>query len=198
MIKSVIFDFGGVLFINGTKKFITSLSKKYNLDPEKVKGVLDGGIGSLYREAKISRDEFWERALQELGIEADIDLLEDEWISGYELIEETKELILVLRKKYKIYYVSDNARELSEQLNIKYNFRSWFDDGILAHEAGVRKPHPKIYEMILQKAKIVSQETLYIDDKQDNLIPPRDMGMQTILFDTPVKLKEKLTQLNIL
>ena len=39
MIKAIIFDLGGVLFINGTKKFIISLSKEYNIDPEKVKGV---------------------------------------------------------------------------------------------------------------------------------------------------------------
>lgn len=196
--KAIIFDLGGVLFVNGTKKFIISLSKKYNLDSEKVKGVIDGGIGSLYREAKITRDEFWRCALEELGIDENINTLEDEWIGGYELIEETKDLIIELGKKYKIYYVSDNAKELSEQLHKLHNFRSWFESGILAYEAGVRKPDPKIYEMLLKKAGLNAEETLYIDDKQDNLFPPAQMGMETILFETPDKLREKLLEMHIL
>lgn len=197
MIKAIIFDLGGVLFINGTKKFIMSLSKKYNIDLEKARDVIDGGVGTLYRENKISRDEFWERALKELLIEEDSDRLETEWINGYDLIEETKELILELKKKYKIYYVSDNAKGLSSKLNEKYDFRSWFDDGILAYEAGVRKPHPLIYEMLMHKAKLSPNEAIYIDDKKDNLFPSKEMGMQTILFESPEKLKEKLIKLRI-
>jgi HAD superfamily hydrolase (TIGR01509 family) len=198
MTKAIIFDLGGVLFINGTKKFINTLSTRYNIDSEKVKSVMDGGVGSLYREAKISRDEFWAQAIQELGIEGNIDLLEEEWINGYILMEETRDLIIKLRKKYKIYFVSDNAKELSEQLNKKTNFRNWFNGGVLANEAGVRKPHPKIYEMVLQKAEVSPNEALYIDDKEDNLFPPQKLGMQTILFETPQKLSEKLLQLGIL
>lgn len=198
MIKGIIFDFGGVLFVNGTKKFIAYVSKKYNIDAEKVKGIIDGGIGSLYREAKITREEFWQRALKELKIKANIETLEKEWISGYQLITETRDLINELGKKYKIYYVSDNAKELSEQLNNRHNFRSWFESGILAYEAGVRKPNPKIYQMLIEKANINPSETIYIDDKEDNLLPPKEMGMQTLLFETPQKLREKLVDLSIL
>lgn len=198
MIRAIVFDLGGVLFVNGTKKFINSLSNKYSLDPNKVKGVIDGGVGSLYREAKISRDEFWQRALDELDIKEDINTLEDEWISGYELIKETRDLILELSKKYKVYYVSDNAKELSEQLHKLHDFRSWFEGGILAYEAGVRKPDPKIYETLLKRANLDAKETLYIDDKQDNLLPPEKMGMQTILFETPEKLRKELLGIHIL
>lgn len=63
MIKAIIFDLGGVLFTNGTKKFIEDISARYNLDKEAVKDIMDGEIGSNYREAKITREEFWKQVL---------------------------------------------------------------------------------------------------------------------------------------
>ena len=111
MIKAIIFDLGGVLFTNGTKQFISDISHKYNLEQELVRDVIDGELGSQYREAKISRDEFWNSLVDKLNIKEDIQILEDQWISGYELIEGTKDAIIDLAKKYKIYYLSDNVRE---------------------------------------------------------------------------------------
>ncbi len=61
MIKVIIFDLGGVLFTNGTKRFVDLLSTRYRIDKEKIREIMDGEIGSLYREAKISRDAFWQR-----------------------------------------------------------------------------------------------------------------------------------------
>lgn len=99
MIKAGIWDLGGVLFTNGTKLFVKDMSKKYRLDPKFVMGVMDGPIGSLYRENQISKDEFWAKALEALKIQADPDKLNAQWIDGYRLIKGTKDIILTLRKK---------------------------------------------------------------------------------------------------
>ncbi|HSW88774.1 MAG TPA: HAD family phosphatase [Candidatus Saccharimonadales bacterium] len=198
MIKAIIFDLGGVLFTNGTKKFIETISHKYNVDKEKVKDVMDGEIGSLYREAKISRDEFWQRCLDELQITADIDKLEEEWINGYELIEGTRDIIQELSKKYKVYFLSDNVKERVDKVNEKYNFLNWFEDGVFSHEAGVRKPDQEIYKLALAKTGVESDEAVYIDDKPDFLIPAKEMGMLTFAFETPEKLREELKNNNLL
>ena len=86
MITTILFDLGGVLFTNGTKIFVHQLSTAYNIPEEKVKDVLDGDIGSQYREAKITRDEFWKQVKENLNIRKEIDELEKQWIDGYELI----------------------------------------------------------------------------------------------------------------
>lgn len=183
---------GGVLFTNGTKQFILDISQRYQLDPKVVLDVLDGQIGSQYREAKITRDEFWKLIIEKLGLTEDIDVLETEWIRGYELIEGTKEIILELRKKYKVYYLSDNVRERVEKINDRYGFINWFDGGIFSHEAGVRKPSPQIYQLALEKAQVEPEEAIFIDDKESCLAPAKALGMTTFLFETPEKLKEEL------
>lgn len=198
MTTTILFDLGGVLFTNGTKQFIQDISKKYNLEHDFVKNIMDGDLGSQYREAKITRDEFWKSALAKLNISENIDDLEDQWINGYELIEGTKDIILELAKKYKVYYLSDNVRERVDRINNKYNFLEWFEDGIFSHEVGVRKPNPAIYEYALKKANAQPETTIFIDDKQSALDPAKEMGITTILFEDPVKLRESLVQLGVL
>ncbi len=199
MIKAIIFDLGGVLFTNGTKKFVDYLSKTYGYELEELKQLLDEGVGTEYREGKISRDEFWKTVLGELdAIDIDVDRLEDQWISNYEPIEGTKELILELKKKYKVYYLSDNVRDRVEKIHNKHDFLNWFDDGIFSHEVGIRKPHPDIYQQILQKAGVEPDEAVFIDDKEVNLIPAKKLGMETILFTDPAILKQDLQKLGIL
>lgn len=198
MIKAVIFDLGGVLFTNGTKQFITDLSETYHLDRETVKDVLDGTLGSQYREGKLSRNEFWEKAASQLHLTADIEALEDQWISGYKLIEGTKEIIMALAKHYKVYYLSDNVRERVDRINNQYSFLEWFEDGIFSHEVGVRKPHPKVYQEALKKAQVKPEEAVFIDDKPTNLVPAQELGLTAILFESPEQLKKELRKLHLL
>lgn len=198
MIKAVIFDLGGVLFTNGTKKFIQDICFKYNLDTELVKEIMDGDIGSQYREAKITRDQFWKKVLDKLNLKEDINTLEEQWINGYELIEGTRDIIFELTKKYNVYYLSDNVRERVEKINDKYNFLKWFEGGIFSHEVGVRKPNPEIYKYALNKIRAKPEEVVFIDDKQTALDPAKEMGMITILFENPEQLKQKLVDLFLL
>lgn len=198
MTKAIIFDLGGVLFTNGSDTFRESLSHRYNIPLEKVKEVMEGEIGSSYRGGNISRDQFWNKVIAELNIQADINALEDEWINGYVLIEETRDVIFDLAKKHKVYYLSDNVKERAERLNMKYSFLKWFEDGIFSHHTGVRKPHPKLYQLILEKAGVAGKEAVYVDDKEVCLPPAQNLGITTILFKNPKQLRTSLIQLQVL
>jgi len=105
MITTFLFDLGGVLFTNGTKIFIQKISNRYNFPEEKVENIVGGKIGSLYREAKISRVEFWKQVKESLNLKEKAEVLEKQWIGGYEIISETKQIIEQLSKKYKVYYL---------------------------------------------------------------------------------------------
>jgi len=192
VITTFLFDLGGVLFTNGTKKFIRQIRETYNLPEEQVKGVIDGEIGSLYRESKITRDEFWKRVIERLGLKEDADTLEKQWIDGYEMFEKTKSIIEKLKDKYDLYYLSDNVKERVEALDNKFAFIKLFKGGIFSHEVGVRKPNPRIYEYALEKASSKPEETIFIDDKEKMLLPAQQMGLKTILFISPEELEEIL------
>lgn len=198
MITTFLFDLGGVLFTNGTKKFIRTISHIYTLSEDIVKDVIDGEIGSLYRESKINRDEFWKQVTKTLHLPESADALEKKWIDGYEIMPKTKSLIEQLSKKYSLYYLSDNVKERVDALDSKFHFLSLFKGGVFSHEVGVRKPNPKIYEFALQKSHTHAHEVVFIDDKQMMLDPAKEMGIKTILFTDPDSLESKLQEQNYL
>ena len=198
MISTIIFDLGGVLFTNGTKRLIEFVATEYSVPKEKVEEVMEGEIGKKYREAKIDRHIFWHHFLQELKIQADPDFLEEQWIMGYELIEETREIVEELSEKYSVYFLSDNVRTRVDRIHERYGFLDWFEGGIFSHEVGLKKPHPQLYRMILEKAHVKAEEAIFIDDKSSCLVPAAEMGMTTILFESPEKLRETFEALRIL
>ncbi|MEM9938025.1 MAG: HAD-IA family hydrolase [Pseudomonadota bacterium] len=55
-----------------------------------------------------------------------------------------------------------------------------FDHVIESSKAGVRKPNPRIYEMMCETLRVEPAACVYIDDLGINLKPARAMGMTTI------------------
>lgn len=195
MIKAIIFDLGGVVFTNGSTRFIEYLDKKSRLDKDEIHSILMGDLGNSYRLGTISKHDFWERFIKQLGLEESPEELEYEWVNGYELISETKDLIDELSKKYKVYFLSDNVKERVERLNEKHNFVDWFEDGIFSHEAGVKKPDLKIYQIALEITGVKGEEVIFIDDRPENLPPAQELGLQTLLFINLEKLKGDIYKL---
>lgn len=198
MVKAIIFDLGGVLFTNGTAAFVKKIVTRYGQNETIVRDVLDGKLGSLYREARISREEFWRGVKEVLGLHEKMEQLESEWIESYELIEGTKKIVETLARTYKVYFLSDNVRERVEQLEQKYHFLSLFSGGIFSHEVGIRKPDPRLYRMILDLAHVDPHEAVYIDDKPHFLFPAQALGIGSLVFTTPEQLREDLNTRGII
>lgn len=55
-----------------------------------------------------------------------------------------------------------------------------FDHVIESAKLGLRKPDPRIYEMMVQALKVNPKNCVYLDDLGVNLKPARAMGMTTI------------------
>ncbi|MFB6417889.1 MULTISPECIES: HAD-IA family hydrolase [Bradyrhizobium] len=55
-----------------------------------------------------------------------------------------------------------------------------FDHVIESAKIGLRKPDPRIYEMMVETLKVDPSDCVYLDDLGVNLKPAREMGMTTI------------------
>ena len=51
---------------------------------------------------------------------------------------------------------------------------------IESSKAGIRKPDPRIYQMMVEVLAVDPRRCIYLDDLGINLKPARDMGMTTI------------------
>jgi epoxide hydrolase-like predicted phosphatase len=66
-----------------------------------------------------------------------------------------------------------------------------FDVVIESAVVGLRKPDPRIYELVLSKLGVDAPDAVFLDDLGINLKPARAMGMTTIkVTDSDVALAE--------
>lgn len=199
MIKSIIFDLGGVYFTDGTKGAVKKISKEYNLNPEELAKFFGtkSEIGKLYRQGKITSKQFWNEFEKKFELKINEEELTELWILCYKPIKGTINTIKKLRKKgIKTYFLSDNVKERSKRLQNKFKFLENFDDGIFSHKSGLTKSDGfKVFELALHKTRNKPDEVIFIDDKWDYVNTAKKLGMSTIHFKNTKQLKREINQL---
>lgn len=100
-----------------------------------------------------------------------------------ESIEPTAELIADLKKAgYRLYVLSNMSREFIAYLRGQ-DVYSHFEGEVVSCEEGVVKPMPKIYEILLSRFELDPAETLFIDDRKENIEAAQEFGIGTFHFD---------------
>jgi putative hydrolase of the HAD superfamily len=69
-----------------------------------------------------------------------------------------------------------------------------FDHVIESSKAGIRKPNPRIYQMMCEMLEVLPERCVYLDDLGGNLKPARAMGMTTIKVETGPQAIAELEQ----
>lgn len=75
-----------------------------------------------------------------------------------------------------------------------------FDHVIESAKTGIRKPDPRIYEMMCEALSVKPEACIYLDDLGVNLKPARAMGMATIKVESgpqAIAALEQLTSMNL-
>ena len=60
------------------------------------------------------------------------------------------------------------------------------------------KEDAQAFHHMLSDIQKKPEECVFIDDKESSLIPARQIGISTILFESPEKLRKGLIQLGVL
>jgi epoxide hydrolase-like predicted phosphatase len=120
-----------------------------------------------------------------------------EAIALQEEVESTVELIRELKAKgYKLYVLSNMWKEYIEYLR-KLSVFDYFDYQVVSCEIHLGKPDPKIYEYLLECCKLNPAETIFIDDRKDNVEVAAEMGIVPFHFDrrNPVETCDELRKI---
>ena len=197
--RTVIFDLGGVFFSDGTLKTIRIIANQYNLPRELVENVIKGNLGNQYRIGTLTTEEFWNKAKTYWNIEASSENLSDIWLNSYRPIHGTVRIIDGLKKEgHELMYLSNNTKKRVEYLDKRYSFLDKFDDGVFSYLIKRQKPDPIMYQTILAKTSNLSENCVYVDDKEEFLKPAENLGMDVITFKNPWQLEEALKMLSML
>ena len=63
--------------------------------------------------------------------------------------------------------------------------RPWFDVFVESAVVGLRKPDPRIYQLVCRELGVAPAEAVFLDDIGGNLKAARELGMTTIKVDEP-------------
>ena len=108
-------------------------------------------------------------------------------------IKETVEILKSIRAKYDdVYALTNWSAETFPIAQERYPFLDWFDGILVSGAENLKKPDPRIYQLLLEKFDLDSSNCLFIDDNHRNVKAAEKEGISSILYQNPTQLKEQL------
>jgi len=203
MIKNIIFDFGGVLLDLDYNKTYAELSKVMGLEidaeniPAHIFKILLG-----YEKGEINTETFlWNLQKESQKLTPQPDKLIKAWnamLLGWN--SERFQFLVELRKKYNVYLLSNTndlhlewvKKDLKKTHKIKDFDTKYFDKTYYSHLMRARKPEPNIYNMVLEDAEILAEESLFIDDNAENVEGAKRVGIHAVIHDPKNEIIDQL------
>ena len=88
--------------------------------------------------------------------------------------------------------VSNMGDAVHEHMERELDWLSRFDLLVWSYQLRVAKPDPAIYRYALERLRTLPGETLFLDDKAENVETAAKMGMKGLIFSTVEKLRADL------
>jgi 2-haloacid dehalogenase len=124
----------------------------------------------------------------------------DNWADSLgESLNGTVEIMKELKQAgYPLYGLSNWSAETFPHAREKHDFFDLLDDFVISGEVGHVKPHPEIFQIMLDRIGRPANECLFIDDAMANIQQAQSLGFATVLFESPEQLRSRLHELTIL
>jgi len=186
-LRAVVWDMGGVIVRTHDHSRRSQWEARLGLSPNELERmVFRGEAGEKAALGKIGPDEVWTWILGQLGLppEERVRLEEDFWAGDrvdYDLVG----YIRSLRPRYLTGLLSNAWTDLRRFLEVEWKIADAFDAIVISAEVGMAKPDPAIFELALRQLGVRAEETVYVDDMQENVIAAQTLGLRGVLFQTP-------------
>lgn len=192
MIRTVIFDWGGVLAEPDNKTAAEILKKDFNFDKNNFIDYFDKN------EDKYLISDNYEKFLDDLSNK--IYILVEKIIEALNS-SKTNEVFIIAKKiakLYDTYILSNQLKYRTDYIKDNFDLR-YFKKAFFSNEIGLKKPDKEIFEFFLNQSNSLPEECLFVDDNINNIRSAREMGIKAIHFNdmNAEELKKKLTDFGI-
>jgi putative hydrolase of the HAD superfamily len=186
-IRSVVFDFGNVICFPPAPEKIARAAADAGLRTDQLLAAM--WKDRLLYDGGISPQEYWRGVASHASTEFDDSLIEQmvEHEIGFWNTFDARVLdwILTLRRGgFTIGILSNLPHPIASSLRSTPGFLEHFDHVTFSCELRLFKPQSAIYEHSFRGLNVAPEETLFIDDKIENVEGARAVGMNAELFTT--------------
>lgn len=188
MIRGIVFDCFGVLYIDPSRHFYETHVKNYeDLRPQ---------LASLDKAA-----DYGFMTQQELNVAvSDLTGLELPFVSQHiKGIHQRNEMLLAfaqeLRATHKVGLLSNIGPGSMDAFFSKAERQDLFDAVVLSGEEHMTKPNPHIFELVAERMGLAPGECVMIDDVEENCAGADAAGMRAILYESNTQATNEIKRL---
>ncbi|HNV85514.1 MAG TPA: HAD family phosphatase [Candidatus Omnitrophota bacterium] len=197
-ITTIIFDVGNVILHYDYLRGVRRLAQATGLSEEKTeKEFCRSERVERYVTGKLTSRDFFEGAKRDLGLSIGFDEFSRIWNDIFWPNHFIEEMIAAVKGKYRLAALS-NTNDLHYRYWIeKFPILNRLDFIFVSHEMGLRKPDPEIFREALRKLGAEPEETVFIDDMEENVQTALSLGIAAVRFQSPEQLKKELAELGV-
>lgn len=196
-IKVIIFDWGNVIEHYDNKKFVKKMSAYFDVDPVLFKKVelknrLQHDLG------KLTTQEFVRNVSRSIKKKISVTQYYN-LLRVFRIRRLNREMISVIRKlkkRYKIFLLSNNSKPIRDVL-LGYKLESLFDKILFSFEVKTKKPRLKFFKLLLRKTPFSFVDCIFVDDRKDTCGVAESLGMKAILFKDNRDFKKRIRALSL-
>ncbi len=194
MTKNIIFDFGNVLV---------------QWHPEVVYGEFFGDevkawwflrhVADMDFRQRIDAGESMEDCIREKQAqypeyEQAVELYRSKWREMLtDEVPGMREVISELRaRNYEIFGLTNWSMETFPEARAHFGILQMIDRYVVSGAEGLVKPDPRLFQVLLDRYGLKSEDCSFVDDNPDNVAAAKGMGMQGILFTNAETLRKEL------
>ena len=96
---------------------------------------------------------------------------------------------------YSCFVLSNWSSETFVGMKDEYSFLKLFDGLLISGQDKLIKPDIDIYHLAIKRFSLNPAETIFIDDKLENIITAKNLGFKIIHLTNPEKIKDEINKL---
>ncbi|MGH7663290.1 MAG: HAD-IA family hydrolase [Gemmatimonadaceae bacterium] len=198
-VTHIFFDIGGVLGTGGWDTGQRALAvERFDLDARDFEQRHQEAVGTL-EVGRMSLDEYLDVTVFDTPRSFSRDEFRQFMLEQSQPFPETIAIARALADtgRYRLMTINNESAELNVHRIRHFGLRNIFSTFFSSCWAGVSKPSRRIYELALTMCQAYPEQSVFIDDRDQNLPPARILGMHTILYTSADLLTADLAALGI-
>ena len=188
-LSTIIFDLGGVILNLDTNLSVKAFAELSDLEEKEIYSrFLEEEWSYAFEKGEIDAPMFRNEVRKSLKVNLLDEQIDKAWNAMLvDLPISSLQLVASLKHKYQLYVLSNTNAIHLEVFNKMVaantngsSIMNFFDKVYYSCEVGMRKPDEEIFTYVIEANNLKPQETLFIDDMENNIIGAQSVGLRTV------------------
>lgn len=195
-LRAVVFDYGMVLTGQPDAKAHAAMVRITGLPAEQFE-TLYWADRHAYDEGKLNGITFWQKFLRDANLDLPPSAVEElnRWDARMWTTQNPAMVAWQARLQQhglRTAILSNMGDAVLASIQSTFSWIERFDVCVWSYQLGLAKPDPAIYRHTLTQLNAQPTETLFIDDKRENIDAALSLGMKALQFSTVKRLRADL------